>query len=118
MPVENVLGVSALESRWGESRFAVNGNNYFGLHYPAPHATGYLMTLRGNARVATFASYADSARSFAAVVSSFAPGVANPAGFAAALYNSGKFGVGEATYARDVTRTILGLRPLVSRRRI
>lgn len=112
------IGVSPVESGWGTGKFGREGNNYFGLHYPALYPTGYLVARQGGTRVATFASYADGARSVAALVSSFAQGVADPAGFAAALYNSGKFGVGEATYTRDVTRTILGLRPLVSGRRI
>ena len=36
IPVENILGLSALESTWGEHRFAAQGNNYFGIHYPRP----------------------------------------------------------------------------------
>ncbi len=40
VPVENILGLSALESSWGEHRFAAQGNNYFGIHYPAPFAAG------------------------------------------------------------------------------
>jgi membrane-bound lytic murein transglycosylase B len=35
VPVENILALSALESRWGTSRFETEGNNYFGIHYPA-----------------------------------------------------------------------------------
>ena len=42
LPVENILGLSAVESGWGTSRFATEGNNFFGLHHPAPYATGYL----------------------------------------------------------------------------
>jgi hypothetical protein len=42
IPVENILGVAALESNWGASRFAAQGNNYFGIHYPASHANGYM----------------------------------------------------------------------------
>jgi flagellum-specific peptidoglycan hydrolase FlgJ len=32
VPVENILGLSALESGWGEHPFATQGNNYFGIH--------------------------------------------------------------------------------------
>ena len=54
IPVENILGLSALESNWGISRFASQGNNFFGIHYPAPYATGYLQAKRGSNKVATF----------------------------------------------------------------
>ncbi len=50
VPVENILGLSALESNWGKSRFAIEGNNYFGIHYPAPYAEGYLHAKRGGKR--------------------------------------------------------------------
>ena len=33
VPVENILGVSAVESDWGEARFAVEGNNYEAHHF-------------------------------------------------------------------------------------
>jgi len=83
VPVENIIGVSAVESGWGESRFAADGSNYFGLHYPAPYATGYLVARDGGAKVATFASYADSLRSFAVISGSLVHGVTDPSGFAA-----------------------------------
>jgi hypothetical protein len=119
VPVENILGLSALESQWGEHPFAAKGNNFFGIHYPAPFATGYLPA-RDNprVRVATFASYADSLRSFVARYGSIVQGLADPTDFAAALWNSGKFGVGNPTYVSDVARTLRGLRSIVSRRRI
>jgi flagellum-specific peptidoglycan hydrolase FlgJ len=118
VPVENILGLSALESTWGESRFAIQGNNFFGIHYPAPYATGYIPAARSSARVATFASYADSLRSFVATAGSLVRGVSDPTEFAAALWTSGKFGVGNPADVPDVTRTIRGLRSIVSRRRI
>ncbi len=46
IPVENILALSALESGWGRSPFAAQGNNYFGIHYPAPYATGYIQAKR------------------------------------------------------------------------
>jgi hypothetical protein len=121
VPVENILGVSAEESAWGESRFAIEGNNFFGLHYPAPFATGYLPARRGPARVATFASYADNLRSFAAIAGSLVRGVSDPSDFAAALQNSGKFGIDTRTgqkrpdYVPGVAGTIRGLRPIIGR---
>lgn len=118
IPVENILGLAALESRWGEARFAREGNNFFGIHYPAPFATGYLQARGGPAKVATFASYADSLRSFETIAGSVIRDVKDPREFAAALWQSGKFGVGNPTYVRDVASTIRGLRPVVSRRRV
>lgn len=124
VPVENILGLSALESGWGRAPFAAEGNNYFGIHYPAPFATGYMLTLDGRTRVATFASYADSLRSFVATAGGIIQGKADPEDFAAALQNSGKFGIDPATggkvpsYVHDTAATIRGLRALVSRRRV
>jgi hypothetical protein len=118
VPVENILGLSALESGWGQHPFATEGNNFFGIHYPAPHATGYVPAGKGPAKVATFASYADSLRSFEAISGSIIRGIADPRDFATALWNSGKFGVGNPTYVSDLARTIRGLGLLVSRRRI
>lgn len=122
VPVENILGISALESDWGRHPFAAQGNNYFGIHYPAPYATGYMMTADGKTKVATFASYADSLRSFAAVSGSIIRDVRDPSDFAAALQNSGKFGVNSTgtkvpSYVGSVPATIRGLRSIIARRR-
>jgi hypothetical protein len=122
VPVENILGVSALESGWGDSRFATQGNNYFGIHYPAPYAIGSMDAANGT-KVAIFASYADSLRSFAAVSGSIVQGINDPTDFAAALQNSGKFGIDPETgqkkpdYVPGVSATIRGLRSLVARRK-
>ncbi len=118
IPVENIIGVSAVESGWGTSRFAREGNNYFGIHYPAPFASGYMVARDNRVKVATFASYADSLRSFTATAGSLVRQIADPDAFATALYDSGKFGVGNRTYARDLARTIRSLRLLLDRRRI
>ena len=94
IPVENILGLAALESGWGSSPYAAQGNNYFGIHYPAPYATGYTQARRG------------------------------PEAFAAALQNSGKFGINPTTgakvptYVHDVAGTIRGLRAIVARRKM
>jgi hypothetical protein len=123
VPVENILGASAIESGWGQHPFAAQGNNYFGIHYPAPFATGYMLASSG-VRVATFDSYADSLRSFAAITGSFVQGVADPADFAAALQNRGRFGIDPQTgqkkprYVPDLAATIRGLRAIVARRRV
>lgn len=124
VPVENLLALSALESRWGEHHFATENNNYFGIHYPAPYATGYVVAGRGSAKVATFASYADSLRSFEAISGNLIRGISDPQEFAAALQNSGKFGIDPDTgkpipgYIAGVAATIRGLRPIIDRRRL
>jgi len=122
VPVENILALSALESGWGESPFAADGNNYFGIHYPAPFAAGFVLAGDGRTKVATFTTYADSLRSFVAISGSLVRGKSDPEVFAAALQDSGKFGVDTRTgakmpsYVTDVARTIRGLRPIVARR--
>ncbi|MGH7032931.1 MAG: glucosaminidase domain-containing protein [Stellaceae bacterium] len=126
VPVENILGLSALESGWGNerNRFVAAGRNYFGIHDPAPFANCYMLTADGRTRVATFASYADSLQSFVALSGSIIRGKDDPTAFAAALQDSGKFGIYPETgakvptYVRDVARTIRGLRPIVARRRL
>jgi hypothetical protein len=124
LPVENILGLSALESTWGEHRFAIQGNNFFGIHFPAPFATGYMLTKDRRTKVAAFASYADSLRSFVAISGSIVQGKRDPKAFATALQNSGKFGIDPETgakvpsYVGDVSGTIRGIRSIVARRRI
>jgi Mannosyl-glycoprotein endo-beta-N-acetylglucosaminidase len=114
VPVENILAASALESGWGEHPFAAQGNNYFGIHYPAPFATGYMVAASG-VKVATFSSYADSLKSFVAIAGSKVTGIVDPYQFGAALHATGKFGVGNPTYGNDVANTIRGLRAIVAR---
>jgi hypothetical protein len=121
VPVENILGLSAFESGWGESRFAIQGNNYFGIHYPAPFANGYMITEDGQTKVATFASYADSVNSFIAISGSIVQGESDPETFVAALQNSRKFGISttnntkDPAYVGSVAATIRGLRSIISR---
>jgi flagellum-specific peptidoglycan hydrolase FlgJ len=123
IPVENILALSALESGWGSHPFAAQCNNYFGIHYPAPYATGYIPAKKGPAKVATFASYADSLKSFVVISGSLIQGKSDPKAFAAALQSSGKFGIYEngakvPTYVGGVAGTSRGLRAMVARRKI
>ena len=39
VPVENILGLAAQESQYGEGRIASQYNNYFSMHAPAVVAT-------------------------------------------------------------------------------
>jgi Mannosyl-glycoprotein endo-beta-N-acetylglucosaminidase len=122
VPVENILGAAALESNWGASRIAIQGNNFFGINYPAPHAVGPLPAPPGGTTIySKFPSYADSLKSFVAIAGSLVQGKSDPAAFAAALQNSGKFGVYKngakvPTYVPEVAATIRGLSEIVGRR--
>jgi Mannosyl-glycoprotein endo-beta-N-acetylglucosaminidase len=121
VPVENILAASALETQWGEHRFAAQGNNYFGIHYPAPFANGYLLS-RGGIKVATFASYAESLQSFVKISGSVVKDKTDPTEFAA-LQDSGKFGIEpdgskRPTYVHELVSIVRGLRPFVARRRV
>ncbi len=120
IPVENILGVAALESQWRNSRIAIQGNNFFGINYPAPHAAGPLPTPAGGTTTySRFTSYAESLKSFVAIAGSLIQGTSDPEAFAAALQNSGKFGVYKngakvPIYVPKVAATIRGLGAIVA----
>lgn len=123
VPVENILGLAALESGWGSGDFVPDGNSFFGIHFPAPYANGYMIAHATGAKVAGFASYADSLQSFVATSGTIIDGKADPEEFARALQDSGKFGIDPRsgakvpTYVRDLASTIRGLRAIIARRR-
>ena len=105
-------GCRRSKSGWGASPFAANGNNYFGIHWPAPRAAGYMFSRQGT-KVATFANYAESLKSFIAVSGSLIRGKNDPEVFATALQNSGKFGIYRngakvPTYVDDVAEPFAG----------
>ena len=110
-----ILGLSALESTWGNNRFAKEGNNFFSLHYPASLATGFILARADSkVKVATFASYADSAESFRLDYGSIVKGISDPTKFAAALQNAGKYGINPdgskvASFVGSTAATIRGL---------
>jgi len=120
VPVENILALAALESGWGEGRFAEQGNNFFGQHYPAPYATGYLTAEDSGAKVATFASFNDSLQSFISQYGYIVQGVSDPTQFATVLQNSGNFGINldgtqVPTYVSSMVGTINHLSPFIQR---
>ena len=88
----------------------------------APHAVGPLPAPPGGTTIySKFPSYADSLKSFVAIAGSLVQGKSDPAAFAAALQNSGKFGVYKngakvPTYVPEVAATIRGLSEIVGRR--
>jgi hypothetical protein len=103
--VAEILGVSALESGWGSGNFASNRrNDFFNLESTSttkvpnpplfPFSTGWYAASGSKALVATYASYLDSARSFAAIDGKFIQGVNDPTDFATRLQKLAKFGIG------------------------
>ncbi|MEA1651819.1 glucosaminidase domain-containing protein [Nitrospirillum sp. BR 11164] len=123
VPVENILGVSALESGWGgqnpDSRFAKEGNNYFGQHAHSKYENGTMLNKEGDIEMSTFASPEDSFRSFAESHGDLIRGVRDPEEFARKLQESHRFGIATdgspmPTYIRDVAGTIRKLRPIIA----
>lgn len=83
------------------------------------------MTALGDPRVkvATFPSYAESGRSFIETARNIIRGKADSREFAAALQDSGKFGVKQdgskvPTYVGDFAGTARGIRSIIARRQI
>jgi Mannosyl-glycoprotein endo-beta-N-acetylglucosaminidase len=90
VPTQNILGLSGIESAWGQSNAALQANNFFGLHggANAPFATGVWYT-SGGVAMSSFPSYLASGQSFAAQFGSFVKGVSNRTAFAEALVKAG-----------------------------
>jgi RHS repeat-associated protein len=117
--VENILGLSALESGWGKGPFVINGgNNYFGMYYnakhPPAHSTGPIPGHK--VQMAQYASYADSAESFALSRGGhLVTDIADATTFAQKLQDAGLYGIDPDTgkkvksYVGDVVGTIGGI---------
>jgi hypothetical protein len=91
--------LSALESAFGASRFAVKGNNFFGLHgnrnVPLPNQKGLIPAAGDpNVGMATYESYFACAESFAKTKGQLILDVTEPKKFATILQTKGKFGIG------------------------
>lgn len=99
VPVENILGLAAHESQYGQGRIAIDNNNYFSMHAPAPLQIG-TDTARGNPniKVAKYASFYQSGQSFLVRFGDGVRGKKDLAEFAAALvkhgYNTGNAATG------------------------
>lgn len=112
VPTENILGLAAHESQYGQGRIAMEDNNYFSMHAPAPLQVGE-DTAKGNAKVkvAKYSSFLQSAQSFAARYGSTVSGKTAPMELAQALvkahFNTSdpKTG-GAANYAKKVADAI------------
>jgi len=111
VPTENILGLSGLESFWGKGPFA-KYNNFFSQHADkmVPFQTGTILTAQGQ-KMATFRSYIDSGRAFAALYGNAVRGIADPHAFAQALikvrFNSGNAKTGgNPNFASSTASTI------------
>jgi flagellum-specific peptidoglycan hydrolase FlgJ len=113
---EFILGLSAAESGWGRDWNAtkvVNGQparNFFSLQGDAssPFANGSMKS-GGGTSLSTFASYLDSAKSFAAQYGTLVKGKATAKEFATALvprFNPGKAPLGNPTFIQDLVSII------------
>jgi len=112
VPTENILGLAAHESQYGEGRIANEDFNYFSMHAPAPLQTGE-DAAKGNAKVkvAKYTSFLLSAQSFAARYGDVVRGKTDPMEFAQALvrahFNTSDPRTGGATnYAKKVADAI------------
>lgn len=108
VPVENILGVAAKESRYGQGRIATEYNNYFSMHAPAPLQSGKVHPLGSNkVWVATYVSFLACGKSFVIRFGNAVRGKKDPSLFAKALidahFNSGKSDNGGHTgYAEEL----------------
>ncbi len=105
--VQDVLGLSALESGFGGSNIAGRAHNFFGLKAPAPGETGTYLNAEGE----TFASFPSatgflsSGQSFVAEVGRFVTGVSDARTFADTLHHHG-FGVENPDYVNSLINVI------------
>lgn len=115
VPVENILGLAALESWYGKGPIASDYNNYFSMHAPAPMQIGSEHPHHNpNIKVAKFISFYQSGQSFTARFGNAVRGKSDPVVFAQTLvsigYNSGNPATGgTAGYAKklvDIIRVV------------
>lgn len=121
IPVENLLGLAALESAWGRSRFAKEGNNLFNIYFPAPLSTQPLPAIKNKkARVAKFGSFSECFDCFAIKYKSIITNKKDPVEFASILQDRAKFGIDPDNGAKikefvpGVVRTIRGMQRIIS----
>ncbi|MDR3441350.1 glucosaminidase domain-containing protein [Telmatospirillum sp.] len=90
VPTENILGLAAEETQYGQGRIAKEHNNYFSMHAPAPLQAGEAPVQGAiNVKVATYLSFLQSGKSFAARFGSAVYDKEDPNAFAQALMRSG-----------------------------
>jgi hypothetical protein len=118
--VENILGLSAYESGWGDGPFATN-HNYFSIHAKPSDPNG-IPAKNSDVKMEPYKSYADNAQDFANQFGNLVQGEKDPVEFARKLQDSGKYGIEPKTGAKvpyfvpKASQTMIDLRPLIARR--
>jgi hypothetical protein len=97
--VQNILGLAAVESDFGSSRFVRDANNFFALtttpKEPLPGQIGYMIAMADpNVVIAKFEDFLACAKAFAQTRGHVVQGVTDSAAFALILQNQVKFGTG------------------------
>jgi uncharacterized FlgJ-related protein len=64
IPISLTIAQAINESGWGSSRFALNGNGIYGQHLSKNSKGKYMLSLRGNVKVAAFDSIYDATKSY------------------------------------------------------
>lgn len=72
IPVSLALSQAIIESGWGTSRFALEGNSLYGVHRPANTRKKYIVSRSGNVKVASYDSIAASTRHYLQLLNSAA----------------------------------------------
>ena len=70
LPKSMVIAQAILESDWGRSRFAVEGNNLFGIHCKTAKCSGIPARNNPKVRVERFSTHLDSVRRYYHIVNS------------------------------------------------
>lgn len=109
VPVENILGLAASESGYGQSRISTELDNYFSMRSPAPGQIG-TEPARGDPKVilAKYPSFLESVRSFAFRYGPAVRGKKDPWNFAQALVMSG-FNSGNSKRGGTTTLSLIWL---------
>jgi hypothetical protein len=102
VPLENIVGLAAEETQYGEGRFAKRYNNYFSMRSPAPFETGFVPALEDpKVKVATYSSLHKCGESFVERWGDTVRGIKDPIEFAKALKKA-HFNTGDSkTGGRD-----------------
>jgi flagellum-specific peptidoglycan hydrolase FlgJ len=122
VPVENILALMGVESTWGHSHFAVDGNNLFGMHAPQPLSTFSIKASDSDTMVAGYNSLEDSMDSFEEAYGDIVRGVTDPQAFAKLLqddedskFGTDKYGNDVPGYASGIAGTAHKLAPIIKR---
>lgn len=124
VPVENILGLSALESTWGTSDIAQNANNFFGLHYSSKLDDNEPYINAQGVKMSQYDNYDESLQAFVERKGNLIYGVSDPVKFATIIQNDGKFGINTDTgenvsdYVNRLVTTIKSVPSVMARTRI